>query len=1611
MALQRQAQACSVQASIPLIAGWKHNALRRVQKPRRRYDAEALEASARTNDTTYQALCSKVEGFLSEAPPDMPLFTINRTVLTFCETTYPLRPVTRAPRPWMTPGVINSLSRMWELHRALKAFGRGRDPSAQACLHAWRYAVAFDRQVKQFRREGKQRRRQVLLDQLSQAQQAANSFSQGKLYRVIRQMAPKTKREKVQIRSEAGALMTVKEEFREIAGHCRQVFGQGAPKQRRALPAPLVLEVEEVKLAIAQLQARKGVPRSSFPTTIWKACAGSLAERLCRVANSHWGQRDLWVPGEWADCELLMIPKPGKVNKRPKDLRPLGLQDPGGKSIAKVLKDRLHPMVSQMLWQTPQFAYVEGKAIDEAISRVASHCKRTRDVLRQGNRTVYDKRKGVAAATCAGGVQLSVDLSQAFDLLPRPVLESALIHAGAEQPLVQALLHLHEQSLYKIEHQGYTTQIPMRRGVRQGCTVAPLLFAVFSSYFYRLLCQRVPASWAAQFITLFADDSHLSWEVRSVADLQFMHRCVLQVFSLLEELGMRVNPEKSAIVVGLRGHAGRQWVRKHLRRVQGREVLDLGLPGKPLLIPKVQQMTYLGVVVSYGSFEKQTLAHRLKVAAMNRQRLQKILHSSRILSVRHRLRLYLTCIRTSATYGLHAVGLTTDVLYRLGVFEVRHVRAIAKSPVHITRESTLELYNRLGVSRPTSYVRQLLERRVQVTQNLEAHRWFCSQLAFLDSAEGTPTVESPPTSTASVIVPVSTAQTISCPTCGIYFPDIRSMRIHHAKEHKISLVNAQQEDVSARRDVDVSEHAVDGMPTCKHCNRTFPTFVVFKKHILNACPVLKGMTQATAPASTQGPTQTSLGQSCRESDAVPMMKRPDIVQFVLNHSWRELLRDRSVCATLKNWCIQCGQWVSDVGSGIKTHMRSTHPDLWLLKKEAEDRTSKAGLVAQSPCKYCGAVVKQPGAHLKHCGPVFHASVLALAVAKEHGDGGRGFSGPARDAGHLSGLRRAFKAGTPRRGQGDRAAGEVLQTEGERRPGKGPMEQELGVRQLGGLVQKQGPTVLGNHGGGSGACQAAGQSGSQAGGRQCAASGGKRVYPVFRHGSTRHFADASGSLPELEGQEGGGKSDDVPPRGPATLRAPGASNEAAECAGGRECEGSGHQAWMAEGRRGGPGSGLDFHEVGSGKPDPSGVGGDSHEALQASGPCGSAAQGVSAGARSDALPLDQAYVRHLPVPGASLLDESGVSLSGSGHGLRCVVGPDRVLGAANDWASPPQGTPGPTAAGEGVDYHLPEFQYLRLEEEGGDHPEAPSSSWERGRQGSVIEEPPRREPTLRAWLCTEETYTCLPTAVLSNTSNVCYMNAVAHCMYWSGVCGPNSSQAYGAASGCLRLLRSSKPQLLHRTLSWRSLLRDWPEVSIQHDAAEFFAYLVARAVPVAWDGEWQSREQRHADVRVLDRGSTFQPVLVPLAGDSLQCCWDAWERQAAIHALWRSGGLLLMQLGRYREAGADVHKDTRAIHVLPGQSVAVPFFDHEEGTIQCSMHPFRVLFVIYHLGNTLTSGHYKAALSTPPSLTGTSQWKFMVCDDNRNPQRASSKDLHEIQHNVYLVGLLKLSVSN
>ncbi|CAE6945369.1 unnamed protein product [Symbiodinium sp. CCMP2592] len=67
----------------------------------------------------------------------------------------------------------------------------------------------------------------------------------------------------------------------------------------------------------------------------------------------------------------------------------------------------------------------------------------------------------------------------------------ALRRAGATEPLVQAILVLHEQC------------------VRQGCTLSPFLFALFTCLVYDTLAERTNAAWASYALTLFADDTWL----------------------------------------------------------------------------------------------------------------------------------------------------------------------------------------------------------------------------------------------------------------------------------------------------------------------------------------------------------------------------------------------------------------------------------------------------------------------------------------------------------------------------------------------------------------------------------------------------------------------------------------------------------------------------------------------------------------------------------------------------------------------------------------------------------------------------------------------------------------------------------------------------------------------------------------------------------------------------------------------------------------------------------------------------------------------------------------------------------------------------------------------
>ena len=312
---------------------------------------------------------------------------------------------------------------------------------------------------------------------------------------------------------------------------------------------------------------------------------------------------------------------------------------------------------------------------------------------------------------------------------------------------------------------------------------------------------------------------------------------------------MVVNSDKSSVVIGLKGSQAKRWIRQHTVANAGRKCIDFGVPGDPLCIPVVDSFVYLGTVVTYKQFELLSLQHRVKTVSANRARLNKLLHSKQ-LALRRRVSLYLSCVRNTLLFGLHAVGLTDATLKKLEAADARHLRSIARSPVHLTRESNHALRTRLGVRSPARDLHSLLQRRIRQCADKQfgsslhtLSDWLDQRLQHLESSAG------PGHGTLQPCLPT---EGVACPVCGVYFDCMRTMHTHMARKHGSKAVRKPMPKSHA-----YTAHTRDGMPQCKHCHGIFTRVEALKKHLQGSCPVLHAPTSSpphpTKDAGAQPP--------------------------------------------------------------------------------------------------------------------------------------------------------------------------------------------------------------------------------------------------------------------------------------------------------------------------------------------------------------------------------------------------------------------------------------------------------------------------------------------------------------------------------------------------------------------------------------------------------------------------------------------------------------------------------------------------------------------------------------------------------------------------------------
>ena len=327
---------------------------------------------------------------------------------------------------------------------------------------------------------------------------------------------------------------------------------------------------------------------------------------------------------------------------------------------------------------------------------------------------------------------------------------------------------------------------------------------------------------------------------------------------------------------------------------------------------------------------------------------------------------------------------------KIRVLVQKHLRAMSRTPAHITHVGNQELLDQLGVQEPGAYILRNMEGQLERWQANQRHiepipikaksdigEWRCSvQQSLRDMLQKEH---------------VAGRSLLQCPKCGLECANKTVLGSHMATAH-----------AKGERPVfDRLRHSLGGRPRCSGCKELLSSWARLQKHIEHgACTLPIGdrmpgsldpafqsaQTQAVAPDPAP-PDSTEAGH--KTADAVsdsPLRFQQPVLDILKQHGWRGLLSDQSWRPKLAQWCCLCGTWCAS-NRAVKMHLARSHKDVWNpIKQRVESLCKTQTADITIPCNLCGSTSKEPRAHVVAC-PVIFESILLFFLAEDGARGG------------------------------------------------------------------------------------------------------------------------------------------------------------------------------------------------------------------------------------------------------------------------------------------------------------------------------------------------------------------------------------------------------------------------------------------------------------------------------------------------------------------------------------------------------------------------------------------------------------------------------------------------
>ena len=892
--------------------------------------------------------------------------------------------VERIPHPAVADTAL-LIRQLWALRELIHAESRCTtasqppdSPGLAQLWTGWRRICALQQLQRELRRRGRHKK----IHMVEQAVKADN------VSQAAKQFAPKTARRRLHLRTEQGHLQTAAEEFRTIKQYYETLYAGPAPPQD-FLCTRLDFQLEEVLHAIKSLTPGKAMPSYSAPAALWNNLHAELAPQ--EQLNHVFTPGLLVLPTAWCISELVLLPKPGKALTSPSHLRPIALLPPIAKVLASVLASRIQPFAAAYLENTPKFAYLCGRSLQQALERVISHCAETRALIAQQATNPHTRRSGREVLQIAGGLQLSLDVSQAYDGVSRSHLREALLEAQIPEALTTAILAIHNQAVLRISHDQYTDNIKLLTGLRQGCSLSPILWSIYTGWLLRRLEETglVPVSKAG---TVFADDAHFAWLIKTGSQLEAAYSGVRAVLNHLAAYNLKVSIDKTVMLVELRGSKAAALLKKYVIQKATGPHMRFKVGGEHMDIKIVSKHVYLGACISYRRFEQDTMQRRLALAKAQFARLKSILKCQAV-ALPLRMQLWQACVPPCLQHSLDCVGLPPTEMKAARTLLITQARTVARSHSMMTHESNQDFSRRMGLKDPTTHMVRSLERReasdtllgTQLQPTQAQLQWRHILRAHLTAAQQPATHTHSP---LTRLVPVDCVlhELFECNTRGQQFSTAAALKRHCFLMHMDEQEQAERRTtLKAHAQQASMEHSKDGLPWCRHCLRKFHYWPNFYYHVnARGCPELREIYAQRQPGHSLAQLSTAL------------LEREHILEFAKGCTWLDMAAHPDVVANIQH-CPECHHWVASP-QYLKRHMIAKHPEQLKLINDCTNFVKASNLGLSSPCRFC---LQPRDAHLRSCAGLFCGAYAysriargkPLPFASDHG--GTGSSRPTR----------------------------------------------------------------------------------------------------------------------------------------------------------------------------------------------------------------------------------------------------------------------------------------------------------------------------------------------------------------------------------------------------------------------------------------------------------------------------------------------------------------------------------------------------------------------------------------------------------------------------------------